>query len=137
MSEDEAFMTRNWHLNGTFNNKKIECKKLNKFFCREFRLQKFAKNSYKCLMINITIRNFLRFLKWIIQYKKGRERKLKNLLSLIQYGGYWVKNLPETFLGQLFSNIRYKISFNLGAIFTWKPGYALYRELWIRCWNCC
>ena len=46
-----------------FNNKKIECKKVAIFSCRELHIEKFANNLHKCLMIKITIMNFFGFLK--------------------------------------------------------------------------
>ena len=58
-------------------------------------------------------------------YEKGKKPKLKNLPLLIRYGDYGVKNLAKTFLGQVLSNRAYKISFGLGVVFIWKPGYAL------------
>ena len=47
--------------------------------------------------------NFLDFLNKLFT-KKGKKRKSKILLLLIQYGGYKVKNLAKTFLSQVLSN---------------------------------
>ena len=47
---------------------------------------------------------------------KRKKRNLQNPPLLVQYCGYRVENLSETFTGQ---------TLRLGAVFTWKPGYAL------------
>ena len=68
-------------------------------------------------------REFFQIFKQIKLPKKCKKWKKKNPLLLIQYDGYRVENLTM-FLGQVPSNSWYEISFSLGAVFTWKPGYS-------------